>query len=158
MPCSAESMGTERLTERPSTFEDGQDIRDRTFAFACRVVGFCEDLYERGGVARMMVAQLLSCSLSCATMLEEARAAESDADFISKCAISLKEGRESWTRLRVCERRGLGSSDESRQLVQEANELISIITTIIRNKRQNAAAAKPKPRRRRSYEFQVPNS
>lgn len=43
-------------------FEDSQDIRDRTFEFACRIVRFCEKLYESGGIARMMAQQLLDCS------------------------------------------------------------------------------------------------
>ena len=76
-------------------YKNGQDIRDRTFAFACRVVTFCEKLYAQGGVARLMAPQLVSCSTSTAAMLEEARAAESDADFLSKTCVSLKECRES---------------------------------------------------------------
>jgi four helix bundle protein len=87
-----------------------------------------------------MVPQLLSCSLSFATMLEEARAAESDADFISKCCISLKECRESWTRLRVCRKCDIGPKPEASALVQEGNGLIAIVTTIIKNKRGNVAA------------------
>jgi four helix bundle protein len=83
-----------------------------------------------------MVSQLLNCSLSFATGLEEARGAESDADFISKCSISLKECRESWTRLRVCHRCRKGPEAQAMELVQEANELISIVTTIIKNKRK----------------------
>ena len=126
-----------------------------------------------------MVPQLLSCTLSSATMLEEARGAESDADFISKCSISLKECRESWTRLRVCEACQIGPTQEASALVQEGNELIAIVTTIIKNKRRNvavkraaekaakAAARQPaNPDRRaraakpqaRGYEFQIPNS
>ena len=127
-------------SERPPTFEDGQDIRDRSFEFACRVVGFCEELEYDRRVGRLMVPQLLSCSLSFATMLEEARAAESDADFISKCGIALKECRESWTRLRVCKKGTFGPAEEVGELVQESNELIAIVTTIIRNKRRNVAA------------------
>jgi four helix bundle protein len=143
------------------------------------VVGFCQQLDEAGGVGRLMVPQLLSCSLSFATMLEEARAAESDADFISKCCISLKECRESWTRMRVCQRRRIGSQQEVRELVQEGNELISIVTAIVNNKRKSVAArgsaeeaakaasnptgnrgrrapaAKPQAR---GHEFQIPNS
>ena len=155
-------------SERPPTFEDGQDIRDRAFEFACCVVGFCRELERAGGVGRLMVPQLLSCTLSFATMLEEARGAESDADFISKCSISLKECRESWTRLRVCKKCTIGPPREVRELVQESNELIAIVTTIIRNKRRNVAAklvaknAEDLPRKRkrpsRSYEFQIPNS
>jgi len=165
--------------ERPPTFENGQDIRDRSFEYACRVVGFCQQLDETGGVGRLMVPQLLACSLSFATMLEEARAAESDADFISKCCISLKECRESWTRMRVCGRRKIGPQQEVRELVQEGHELISIVTAIVNNKRKSVAArraakkeasaaakqtrnrgrrapaAKPQAR---GHEFQIPNS
>jgi four helix bundle protein len=105
---------------KPPTYENGQDIRERAFNYACDVVAFCEQLTEIGGIGRMMVPQLLDCSLSFATMLEEARAAESDADFISKCSIGLKECRESWTRLRVCERRKKGPHPAATQLVAKA--------------------------------------
>jgi four helix bundle protein len=87
-------MEKRAATYQPPTFENGQDIRDRALEFACNVVAFCEMLEEGKRVGRLMVPQLLNCSLSFATMLEEARAAESDADFISKCAIGLKECRE----------------------------------------------------------------
>jgi four helix bundle protein len=146
--------------DRPPTFEDRQDIRDRAFAFGCQVVTFCQKLYYMGGVGRLMVPQLVSCSLSFATMLEEARAAESDADFISKCSISLKESREAWTRLRVSAACRIGSDTYTGPLVVEANELIAIVTTIIRNKRRNAGVRSKARRKRpsRSYEFQIPNS
>jgi four helix bundle protein len=148
------------IAERPASFEDGQDIRDRAFVFACRVVKFCQKLNDAGGIGRLMVPQLVSCTLSFATMLEEARGGESDADFISKCSISLKECRESWTRLRVCVACHIGPSKEADALVREANELIAIVTTIIRNKRRNVAAGRSVRRTTspRSHEFQIPNS
>jgi four helix bundle protein len=80
-------------------------------------------------------------------MLEEGRAAESDADFISKCSISLKECRESWTRLRICARCGLGPHTDVRDLVQGSSELIAIIHTIIRNKRATMKMTPPGRRR-----------
>src|SRR4051812_43490202 len=150
-------------------YEHGQDIRDRSFDYACRVVGLCEQLDAGGHVGRLMVPQLLNCTLSFATMLEEARAAESDADFISKCCIGLKECRESWTRMRVCTRRRIGLQAEAAALVAEGNELIANVTTIIGKKRQSVAAKKhrkvaektarrtAKPRSR-AYEFLIPNS
>jgi four helix bundle protein len=125
---------------RPPSYENGQDIRDRSFDYACDVVGFCEELTEIGGVGRMMVPQLLECSLTFATMLEEAKSAESDADFISKCCIGLKECRESWTRMRICERRRKGSTVAAKRLVQEGSELIAIVGTIIAKKRASVAA------------------
>ena len=129
-------MGSDQ--EQPPAHENGQDIRDRAFAFACRVVRFCQKLYDAGGVGRMMVPQLINCSTSLPSMLEEARAAESRRDFISKCSIGLKEARESWTRLRVCEACQLGPGDEVRKLVKEAGELVSIVGAIVRNTRRNA--------------------
>jgi len=89
-----------------------------------------------------MVPQLLNCSLSFATMLEEAPAAESDADFISKYCIGLKECRESWTRMRVCQKCRKGPPSEAQALVRESDELIAIVTTIIKHKRRNVAAKK----------------
>jgi four helix bundle protein len=151
------------MDQHPS-FEGGQDIRDRSFEYACEVIGFCQQLSEGGGVGRLMVPQLLNCSLSFATMLEEARSAESDADFISKCCIGLKEARESWTRLRVCQRCRIGPQATASVLVGEGNELIAIVTTIIKNKRNNVAAKRAEPRARaakrqaRGHEFQIPDS
>jgi len=145
--------------------EGGADIRNRTFVFACRVVKFCERIYATGGVGRIMVPQLVNCASSSATMLEEARAAESKRDFISKCSIALKETRESWTRLRVYQACRIGPETEARDLVREANELISIVTAIIRNTRRNAAKKTngtcSKQRQqlpRREHAFQIPNS
>jgi four helix bundle protein len=130
------------LPERPPSFEDGQDIRDRAFEYACRVVDFCQRLSEAGGVGRLMVPQLLNRSFSFATMLEEARGAESDADFISKCCISLKECRESWTRMRVCKTCQIGPGPHAHEVVQEGDQLVAIVTAIIRNKRRNVAVKK----------------
>ena len=120
-------------------FENGQDIRDRTLTFACRVVEFCKELNESGPIGRGLSPQLLSAATSVAAMLEEARAAESTRDFVSKCCISLKECREAHVRLQIIETSRIGSSDEARSLRLEANELVSIITVIVRNTKRNAA-------------------
>ena len=130
----------DEFIERAASFAAGQNLRDRAFEYACRVVDFCQKLSEGPSIGRLMVSQLINCSLSFATMLEEARAAESDADFISKCCIALKESRESWTRMRVCHRCRFGPKNDAAALIQEANELIAILATIIRNKRRSVAA------------------
>jgi four helix bundle protein len=106
---------------------------------------------------------LLASTLSFAAMLEEARSAESDADFISKCCIGLKEARESWTRMRVCQRCRIGTPPQVSAPVVEGNELIAIVTTIIKHKRRTVATkrAAEKARRRArpaNHEFQIPNS
>jgi four helix bundle protein len=139
-------------TERPPTFENGQDIRDRAFEFGCRVVKFCKALHEIGGVARPMAPQLLGCGTSISAMLEEARAAESRRDFISKCGIGLKEAREALSRLRTCVQTQIGPTEEATALADEANELVSILTAIVCNSRRNAQADLRDNKRR------IPNS
>jgi four helix bundle protein len=121
-----------------STSQPGDDIRRRTFEFACRVVDLSKALQGSAGVARAVVPQLIACATSVAAMLEEARAAESRRDFISKCAIGLKECREAHVRLRICHACRLGPEADVEALCGEANQLVSIITAIIRNTKRNA--------------------
>jgi four helix bundle protein len=129
------------MADHVPSYEGGRDIRERAFGFACRVVTFCERLYDGGGVGRVMAPQLVNCSTSMAAMPEEARAAESRRDFVSKCSISLKEAREAHVRLRICGRCRIGPSEEVRSLVEEANALVSIVSAIVRNTRHNTSRA-----------------
>jgi four helix bundle protein len=126
-------------------YENGQDIRDRAFEFACGVVRLGHTLYEGGGVGRILAPQLLNCSTSLAAMLEEARAAESTRDFVSKCSIGLKESRESHVRLKILEACRIGPASEVRLLRQEANELVAIISAIVGNTKRNAKIGTDRP-------------
>ena len=123
----------------PSSQSYGQDLRDRAFIFACRVVEFCDGLYKRGGVGRILSPQLLRCATSIGANLEVARGGESRRDFISKCAIALKEARESFFRLRLADRCQLGAKGKAAALAAEASELAAIIGSIVRNTRRNAS-------------------
>jgi four helix bundle protein len=144
--------------ERNPGFEDGQDIRDRAFEFACRIVRFCQKLYEVGGIARMMAPQLLACGTSASGMLEEARAAESKRDFVSKCCIGLKELREAHGRLRIHVACKIGPIEEAAALREEANALVSIVWTIVRNTRANAGLTTKSRPNRRSFTKVIANS
>lgn len=115
----------------------GQDIRNRAFGFACRITSLCDTLSRTSNIGRLLAPQLLGCGTSVAAMLEEAKAAESTRDFISKTAIALKESREAHVRLRVLERCHVGPPTEVIALCNEANQVVSILTAIIRNTRLN---------------------
>ena len=127
------------VEDRLQALENGQDIRDRTYRFACRVVELCKVLQEAGTICRAQVPQLLTSSTSVAANLEEARGAESTRDFISKCCISLKECREAHVRLKVVDNCKIGPHHEVRALLIEAGELVAIISAIVRNTKRNAA-------------------
>ncbi|HYR27047.1 MAG TPA: four helix bundle protein [Thermoanaerobaculia bacterium] len=109
----------------------GDDIRERAFRFACDVVNLHDLLVTRGASTRDLSRQLVRAATSVGANLEEADAGQSRADFISKCAISLKEARESHYWLRVLNATGkLPPATEP--LLAECDEIIAILTTIVR--------------------------
>jgi len=81
--------------------EKPRDIRERTFAFALEIARLCQRLEKQSGVHRTLGRQLLRSGTSIGANMEEAQAGQSRADFVSKCAIALKEARETtyWLRL-----------------------------------------------------------
>lgn len=110
----------------------GDDIRDRTFRFACDVVGLCDVVATRGFSAKRLAGQLVNAGTSIGANLEEADAGQSRADFVSKCTIALKEARESHYWLRLLRET---QKIEDNRLIDECNELIAILTTIVRKTR-----------------------
>jgi len=117
----------------------GADIQERAFEFAVRIVELVDVLVTRGMSARVLATQLLRSSTSIGANLEEADAGQSRADFISKCGIALKEAREShyWLRL-LARTRKIKSTDRSDELIAECNEIVAVLTTIVRKSRSRA--------------------
>jgi four helix bundle protein len=112
------------------------DIRDRTFAFAVRIVKLCKYLEKNSDVARSVINQLLDAGTSVGANLEEAQARQTKPDFIHKNSISLKEARESnfWLRLILA----TSNFDERfksgiEELRDESSEIARIIAKIIVN-------------------------
>jgi four helix bundle protein len=108
----------------------GEDLRARAFLFACDVTAVVGSLRRGRSGSRDAVNQLLRASRSIGANLEEADAAQSRPDFVSKCSIALKEAREAhyWLRL-------MQATNEIKnvdRLVKEANELVAILTTIVK--------------------------
>jgi four helix bundle protein len=110
-----------------------RDIHQRAFEFACRIVHLHDWLCRRKGAARSLARQVLRAGTSIGANLEEANAAQSKPDFISKCSIAAKEAREThyWLRLLVASNRV--SESKLCPMVQEASEIVAILTTIIKN-------------------------
>jgi four helix bundle protein len=109
-----------------------RDIHERTFEFACRVVRLYRVLTRKSGADRVIANQLLRSGTGIGSNLEEAKAGQSRADFIAKARISLKEARESLYWLRVVEATGMLAAPRVHPLVEEANEIVAILTTIIK--------------------------
>ena len=70
-----------------------QEIRDRTFVFACAVAKLALNLPPRPGV-RCVVDQLLKSATAVGANLEEAKAGSSTREFVRFVEIALREARD----------------------------------------------------------------
>jgi len=108
------------------------DIRTRLFEFACLTVRVVQYLHTRGAVGAALSYQLLKCGTSAGANVEEADDGSSDRDTRAKRKIALREMKESRFRLQVLRRCDLLTADHE-PVVQEADELVRILATLIRN-------------------------
>lgn len=104
----------------------GEDLSDRFLDFAARVVKLTAAL-PKNLAGRHIAGQLLRSGTSIGSNYEEARGAESRADFIHRLSISWKEARESWYWLRLVARAPLIKPTRVVKLLQEANEIAPIL-------------------------------
>ncbi|HUP64876.1 MAG TPA: four helix bundle protein [Thermoanaerobaculia bacterium] len=116
-----------------------RNIDERSFEFACDVVVLCEKIRRRRGAATLIASQLLRSGTSVGANLAEARSGQSKADFLAKCRVSLKEARETHYWLRIIHRTGILQTSEVDTLIEESNELIAILTAIVKNASRPAA-------------------
>jgi len=112
-----------------------KDIKERSFSFACRIVKLYQSLANKKGGGEILGRQVLRSGTSIGANLEEASAGQSRADFISKCNIALKEARETYYWLRLLMTTKIVPSDMLRPLANESNELVAILTTIVKKSR-----------------------
>jgi len=108
-----------------------QNILERTFDFAVRIVQLSGKLDERPGVGRIMMSQILRAGTSVPSNVEEAQAGQSKADFISKMSIALKEARETHLRLRLLATARIVDEAELQSMIGEAEEIKLVIGAIL---------------------------
>ena len=109
------------------------DICERTFEFAIRIVKFCSVLNESPGTGWVLAKQLLRSGTSVGANVEEGQSAQSKADFISKYSIARKEVRETRYWLRLIKASDIAADLNTKSLIDEAEQLYKILTTIIKN-------------------------
>ncbi|MBN1805444.1 MAG: four helix bundle protein [Sedimentisphaerales bacterium] len=111
------------------------NIQERAFSFACRIVKLYQFLVNQKNGMEILGRQILCSGTSVGANLEEAKAGQSKADFIAKCNIALKEARETNYWLRVFEKTKVVSTERLGKLTKESNDLVAILTTIVKNAR-----------------------
>lgn len=118
----------------------GDDIAERLLAFAKRVLRICRQLPD-DYAGRHVSRQLIRCSSGGGSNYEEARGAESLADFTHKIAVAKKEIRESLYWLRLIDGELL-QQELLAELIREARELAAILTASVRTARMRVRAAR----------------
>lgn len=112
------------------------DICERTFQFALRIVKVCQSLDGQRGSSWALSKQLIRSGTSIGANVEEGKAGQSRADFISKYSIARKEIRETRYWLRIIRDTDLIAPEITDPLILETEELLKILTTIIRKTQQ----------------------
>jgi len=110
------------------------DIVDRTAALADRVIKMSFVL-PNNVAAWEIGKQVVRAAMSVGANVEEAQAGESKADFIHKMKIARKECRESRYFLVRIAKAELLPPAKLESLIDEADQLVRILTAIIRNSR-----------------------
>ena len=107
------------------------DLEERTFEFAKSVRLFVKTLPKSIGNIEDC-KQLIKASGSVGANYREANEALSKKDFVFRIKISRKEAKESiyWLRL-IHESNRLPNSEDAEGLIQEANELKKILSSIV---------------------------
>jgi four helix bundle protein len=113
-----------------------RDLKERTFEFARRVVALCLELDKHPGVGRTLGNQVLRSATSIGANVEEAHASQSRADFTAKTSIACKEARETHYWLRLMAASSLIGAARLEPLTAECNELIAILTAIVKKTRE----------------------
>jgi four helix bundle protein len=107
-----------------------QDIRDRTFAFACAVAKLALKVQPRPGV-RCIIDQLIRSATGIGANLEEAKSGSSRREFIRFMEIALREAREATYWLRICLTLELAPGEDLNRLGGEGDQIARILASIV---------------------------
>ena len=112
------------------------DLEDRLVEFAARCIQVSNTL-PSSMAGQHLSGQLCRSGSSPALNYGEAQGAESRKDFVHKMSVALKELRETIICLKIVMQAEMLESSKLQTLVEEANELISILVSSIKTAKQN---------------------
>ena len=114
------------------------EIRARSFAYALRTIKLYQYLQSQTtGAGWILGRQYLRAATSIGANIEEAQSGESRADFIHKLGVAQKEARESLYWLRLLAESQIVPRGQMSPLMEETEELISVVTSIIVSAKRN---------------------
>ncbi len=121
-----------------------KELVDRTKRFAIRIVKLVQSLPEKDKVADVLGKQVLRSGTSVGANYRSALRGRSDKDFLSRIAIAEEEADETIYWLELLIEGEIVTEKKMKLLLQEAQELTAILTTIGKTKKENIELAKVK--------------
>lgn len=106
-------------------------IKEKSYAFALLIVGVYKKLSQEHREF-VLSKQLLRCGTSIGANIEEADGSISKKEFIAKLQISYKEAKETRFWLNLLTDSNYLTKEDSERLLTDCNELIRIISAILK--------------------------
>ncbi len=113
------------------------EVLDLSFQFSIKIVKFCKHHIKLQKYFYQIFNQLLKSGTSIGANIEEATAAQSRRDFLSKMYIAFKEAKETHYRLRVILQSELISYEEIHPLLKDATSLKNLLGSITNSVKTN---------------------
>ena len=114
--------------------QNGNLMEELSIKFALRVIKLYKYLFEEKK-EYIMSKQLYSSGTSIGANIAESKTAQSDADFINKLSISLKEANETKYWLVLLHESGYLSDEEFQSIENDINTIIGTLIIIIKKKK-----------------------
>ena len=116
--------------------EFGKNLQTKSLDFAVRIAKYAQDLVVNQKEF-VLSRQLMKSGTSIGANIREAQYAQSDADFVSKLSIALKEGAETQYWLEVLHRANFMASEIYQSLSQNVDSLVALLVKSVRSKKAN---------------------
>lgn len=112
-------------------------VKQKSFAFAKRIVKLCRFLRETKGEF-VLTKQLLRCGTSIGANVAESQFAQSRPDFITKLSVALKEAGETDYWLRLLHETDYLTKEQFMSIMRDCDELEKLLITILKSTKENS--------------------
>lgn len=130
-------------------------VQQKSYSFALSILKLARALRVEQK-EWVLSKQLVRSGTSIGANIEEAVAAQSKRDFLSKMSIALKEARETHYWLRILKDSGITDEPQAEPLVTACQELVRLLNSITLTTRRNLESRQTMNRKASS--FQIPHS
>lgn len=114
----------------------GNTLHDKSLSFAIRTVNFYNFLCDQKKEF-VISKQILRSGTSIGANIRESKNAESSSDYVHKLSIALKEADETQYWLEILSQSNIIEENEYSSMNNDVKELIALLTSIIKNKKQS---------------------